>query len=118
MESMLTSKFSYFAFPKISNYYTCINAYNTRMRTPLDILYMRYNTGALLEVLCNIFRTLSEEEGEARQIFLTPAHFIFPPLHCSITTALVGRMTFHYPDIWELIKKKAKELRYPINSSS
>lgn len=79
---------------------------------------MHYNTGALLELLCNIFRTLSKEEGEARQIFLTPAHYIFPKLHCSITTALVGRMTFHYPDIWELILKMAKELTYPINSNS
>lgn len=88
------------------------------MRTPLEVLYLLHNTGALLELLCSIFRTLSEEEGEARQIFLTPAHYIFPPLHCSITTALVGTMTFHYPDIWELIQKMAKELRYPINSNS
>lgn len=106
---MLTSKYS--CFSKISSYYTCINVYNTRMRPPMEVLYLHYNTGVLLELLCNIFRTLSEEEGETRQIFLTPAHYIFPPLHCSITTALVGRMTFRYPDIWELIFKMAKEIR-------
>lgn len=100
---MLTSTFNYFSFSMISNYYACTNTYNTRMRTSLEVLYLHYNTGTLLELLCNIFRTLSEGEGDARQIFLTPAHDIFPPLHCSITTALVGRMTFHYPDIWELI---------------
>lgn len=100
---MLTLKFNYFSFSKISNYYTYINTYNTRTRTPLEVLYLHYNTGALLELSYNIFRTLSEEEGEARQIFLTPAHYIFPPLHCSITTALLGRMAFRYPDIWELI---------------
>lgn len=73
------------------------------MRTLLEVLCQHYNPGVLLELLCNIFKTLSEKEGEARRIFLTLAHYIFPPPHCSITTALVGRVTFHYLDIWELI---------------
>ena len=73
------------------------------MKTLLEVLYLHYNPGVLLELLCNFFNTLSEEEGEARQIFLIPARCIFPPPHCSITTAFVGRMTFHYLDIWELI---------------
>lgn len=95
--------FNRFSFSKISNYFTCINTCNTGMRTPLEALCLHYNPGVLLELLCNFFKILSEEEGKARQIFLTPACYIFPPLHCSITTALVGRMTFHYLDIWELI---------------
>lgn len=95
--------FNCLPFSKISNYFTCINSCNTGTRTPLEVLYLHYNPGVLLELLYNFSKTWSEEEGEARQIFLTPARCIFPPLHCSITTALVGTMTFHYLDIWELI---------------